>query len=373
MNKRIAVLFEFPTLNGGERSMLAVLKQLSNRAGLEFTALAPKTGLLADELERQTIRHLPFCVRDESNHKRPVGELLASLRQVADDAAADVVHANSLSMSRLLGQLGADHPGFIRTGHLRDIIRLNRTVIGDLNNNQQLIAVSAATRQFHIDQGLSEANCQVIYNGVDTDEFRLRDRLEMRAKLLPKIASDATMILNVGQICLRKGQPALADCVCELLNERDDLHLVIVGTRHSAKFESAEFERSIRAKFQVASREQNLHVLGHRNDVASLMNAADLLAHVAHQEPFGRVLLEAAASRLPILATNVGGTSEMLGPNEAHLIPPDCPASLADGLRLMLSDEDLRTSLATAARKTIESKFKIASASERLADFWHSC
>lgn len=373
MSKRIAVLFEFPTLNGGERSMLAVLKQLSNRAGLEFTALAPDTGLLADELKRQAIRHLPFSVRDESNHKRPVAELLANLRQVAGNAAADVLHANSLSMSRLLGQLGADHPGFIRTGHLRDIIRLNRTVIRDLNNNQQLIAVSAATRQFHIDQGLLEANCHVIHNGVDTDEFQPRDRLEMRAKLLPKIASDATMILNVGQICLRKGQPALAECVCEMLNERDDLHLVIVGTRHSAKIESVEFERSIRAKFQAVNREQNLHLLGHRNDVASLMNAADLLAHVAHQEPFGRVLLESAASGLPILTSNVGGTSEMLARDEALLIPPGCSDSLADGLRLMLSDESLRKSLATAARKAIESKFKIDNASGRLADFWQSC
>lgn len=353
--------------------MLAVLKQLSNNKEFDFTALAPETGLLAIELKRQAIRHIPFSVRDPSDQKRPVAELLANLRQVAGASAADVIHANSLSMSRLLGQLGTEYPGFIRTGHLRDIIRLNRTVIGDLNNNQQLIAVSAATRQFHVDQGLSKARCQVIYNGVDTEQFRPRNRSEMRAKLLPQIAADATVILNVGQICLRKGQPALAESVCDLLKERDDLHLVIVGTRHSTKIESLEFESSIAEKFQANDREHHLHLLGHRTDVAGLMNAADMLVHVAHQEPFGRVLLEAAASGLPILATNVGGTAEMLGPNEAVLIPSGRADLLTENLRRMLTDANLRSSLATAARTTIEARFNVEDASAQLADFWRSC
>lgn len=349
--------------------MLAALKHLSDSNVFDFTALAPETGLLAEELGRHAIRHIPFSVRDQFDKKRPAAEL----RQTCIESEADIVHANSLSMSRLLGQLGNDDPGFVRTGHLRDIIRLNRTVIRDLNNNHQLIAVSAATRQFHVNQGLSQAKCRVIYNGVDTNQFQPRNRIQMRAKLLPQIASNATVILNVGQICLRKGQPLLAECVCHLLKETDDLHLVIVGTRHSTKAESIEFERSIRDIFQAANRKQNLHVLGHRNDVHHLMNAADLLAHVAHQEPFGRVLLEAAASGLPILATDVGGTSEMLGADEALLIPTGQIDLLEDNLRQMLVNENLRSSLAAAARKTMEARFTIEDASARLAEFWQSC
>lgn len=371
--KHVAVLFEFPTLNGGEHSMLAVLSQLNQQPEFRFSALAPPTGLLAEELSRIGIPHIAFSVRDASDTKRSPAELLQHLSSIMAELSPDIVHANSLSMSRLLGQMGTASTSFCRTGHLRDIIRLKKQVISDLNHNDALVAVSHATFDFHVAQGLDSQRCQVIYNGVDTDVFQLRDRLHWRAQLLPYIPDGATVLLCVGQICLRKGQLDLARSVCQLLGDGGDAHLVIVGKRHSAKAESIEYERLIQQEFVDAEHQAHLHLLGHRNDINKLMNAADVLVHAAYQEPFGRVLLEAAASQLPVVATHVGGTAEMLAPDaEAILVPPgDCPA-LTAALAQLINDSARRTKLATAARQKIERRFRLATASGLLAEFWRS-
>jgi glycosyltransferase involved in cell wall biosynthesis len=56
----------------------------------------------------------------------------------------------------------------------------------------------------------------------------------------------------------------------------------------------------------------------------------DLVVHTSTSaEPFGRVIVEAMLSRRPVLATNLGGALEILGPSHPHLIPPGDPAALA--------------------------------------------
>ncbi|MGH7134733.1 MAG: hypothetical protein ACREHD_03275, partial [Pirellulales bacterium] len=66
----MAWLFEYPTLNGGERSLLTTLSVLREEA-IEPVALAPAKGPLAAELARQNIEHLSFDTCDENGHKKP--------------------------------------------------------------------------------------------------------------------------------------------------------------------------------------------------------------------------------------------------------------------------------------------------------------
>jgi glycosyltransferase involved in cell wall biosynthesis len=372
----VAFLFEFPTLNGGERSMLAVLNELKGDSTFRFSAIAPPDGELANELARLGISVHPLTIR-HGDKKLPVDILHQQLRQTVQQIAPDVLHSNSLSMSRLAGQLDfPDQPELLKTGHLRDIIKLNARVISNLNANHALIAVSAATRDFHVGQGLDSNRCHVIYNGVDTEIFRPRRRELVRAEILPDLPQDAVVLLNVGQICLRKGQRQLAESLCQLLHDRQDVHLLIVGERHSAKAESIAFESAIQEAFTGIGKSSQLHRLGYRNDVHLLMNASDLLVHAAYQEPFGRTLLEAAASGLPIVATDVGGTAEMLRRDQdAILISQDSNSQysqLATTALELLDNPDRRQQLADSAQQRIHDQFTIQTAAKRLGEFWAS-
>lgn len=370
---RVGIVFEYATLNGGEQSMLAVLAQLANDSRFQFTAFAPDTGPLAHRLTQNRITHVPFCVRDESGAKQPPDMLVPRLGDAVGHwtPQLDVLHANSLSMSRLTGKLG--EVPFVRTGHLRDIIGLRRGVIRDLNSNDALVAVSAATRQFHIDQGLSDRVCQVIYNGVDTARFHRIVERDVRTAVFPNVPADAQIVLNVGQICLRKGQLDLANVIANWTGDRPAPHLALIGERHSTKPESVAYEQAIADAFMATNSSHRLHLPGFRNDIETYMNAADLLVHTARQEPLGRVLLEAAACELPIVATNVGGTPEILT-DRVHgwLIPANDNNVLRTTVAEALDNESTRRAMAEEARKKIRDSFAIPRAAENLADFWQS-
>ena len=367
MTFTVGLLFEFPSLNGGEYSMLSVLEQL--KGTLYFHALAPPSGPLADRLDQLGIPRTGFSVRDPSDRKRPVAELTAELEQLRSTLQLDVLHANSLSMARLSGTLG--HTGCC-TGHLRDIMRLNQSVIRDLNSNTRLVAVSEAVRTFHQQQGLDSSRCDLIYNGVDSSQFKPCNSTVDGQRLFGNtVSEDDKLLLSVGQICLRKGQLITAQAVCNILQERNDVHLVIAGQRFSEKQESREYEQSLVKTFSDCGKCSHLHMLGYRSDIPELMAASDLLVHAAHQEPFGRVLLEAASSGLPIIATDVGGTAEMLRHGfDAELLPPGDSDALAETINSVLGQHDRAQAYAQSARTRISDQFSVDAASRHLADFW---
>jgi glycosyltransferase involved in cell wall biosynthesis len=145
-----------------------------------------------------------------------------------------------------------------------------------------------------------------------------------------------------------------------------DVHYVLVGSRWSEKAESVRFEAELRQR--VERMPGRFHLVGYRDDVPLLLAELTLLVHPARQEPLGRVLLEAAASGVPIVATEVGGTPEIFPPeaDAARLVPPDDPAALASGMAELLEDPAARTRLAHQARRRAEAAFDAAACAQRL-------
>ena len=372
----IALLCEYSTLNGGERSLLSVLdhyRLTSTLASPEFTAICPAQGLLAEEFRQRNIRVIPLRLFDSNGGRLPRETTCDWLANEIRSLAPDVVHANSLAMGRLLGSAAA-HMNVPTTAHLRDIIKLSKAAIRDLNCNETLIAVSHATAEFHTRQGMLNERIKVIHNGVDAELFQPRERSGMLRKEL-QLPADAFVILNVGQLGLRKGQDILIDAllnrgsVNSVSEEFPQLHLVLAGKRMSTKAESIAFEESLSEKFRAAGFADRIHKLGFRHDMPQLMNDADLLVHSAHQEPFGRVLLESAACGLPIIATDVGGTREMLR-ETAILIPPGDVERLTDVLRNCLQDQSQLKANAQRARQRVVREFTIQKSATALWEAW---
>jgi len=160
---------------------------------------------------------------------------------------------------------------------------------------------------------------QVIYNGVNTDLFRPAPATGILKQELG-LSDSAVLVANIGQICLRKGQILLAQAAVSLAQELPEVRYLFIGQRHSQKAESVEYENTIRRTFRDAGIEDRLFCLGFRHDVPAILNEVDLVVHTAHQEPLGRVLLEAASCGRPIIATEVGGTAEILTDRASALL-----------------------------------------------------
>jgi len=350
--------------------MLAILKALG-QTQFEFVAAAPASGMLKNRLEQLGIEVLPLILRDKQGQKLPAGQVDSHLLSLISQAAPNLVHSNSLSMGRMVGRI-AKRLSMPCTAHLRDIIKLNKTSVADLNNSTGLIAVSNATKRFHAEQGVMSRKLRVIYNGVDTEVFRPAPAAGTLRQELGLIDS-AVLIANIGQICLRKGQTLLAQAATSLAGDFPDVNYLFIGQRHSQKTESIEYEKAIRQIFREAGIEERLFCLGFREDIPAILNQIDLLVHTARQEPLGRVLLEAASCGKAIVATDVGGTAEILEDQvSAILVQPDDLSSLTAAIRQMLTDKELRNRLGQQARKDIIEKFSLPEAAEQVRKFWRS-
>jgi glycosyltransferase involved in cell wall biosynthesis len=325
----------------------------------------PAEGPLAESLRQRDIEVVPFNCFDEGRARRPLAELRDELKRCIKHLTPDLFHANSLSMGRLSGPVAAES-GVPSVAHLRDIIKLGPQVIKDLNCHRRLLAVSEATRQHHISQGLDTGKTFTLFNGVDLQRFCPRMPTGfLHAEL--RLPPEARLIATIGQIGLRKGQEVFVRAAESLVGRYPDVHFFLIGERCSGKAESCEFETALHSAAD-GSLKNRLHFLGFRPEIELLLSELTMLVHPARQEPLGRVLLEAGAAGVPIVATDVGGTAEIFPPETgaAILVPPDDSPAIASAMERLLQDDQLRTRFARAARQRMETDFDIRHAVENL-------
>jgi glycosyltransferase involved in cell wall biosynthesis len=107
---------------------------------------------------------------------------------------------------------------------------------------------------------------------------------------------------------------------------------------------------------------------GQVEDATRYLQAADLFVLPSSTEGLSNSMLEAMSCGLPVLATRVGGASDVIRNKESgYLIPPDDVDSLQQGLETLLDDGTLRFGLGAAARKRVTSDFSLDSVAGRLA------
>ncbi len=337
--------------------MLSTFEAVS-LAGFSLTVACPSAGPLAETLRRAGVDQVAFETRASDGQRDSQDQCRKRLQNLLVKHRPDIVHANSLSTGRLSGPVVADL-GIPSVAHLRDIMGLSRLAIEDLNRHPRLLAVSEATRDFHVRQGLDAERTTVLHNGVDLQRFHPRDEpTSLREQL--GLPTSTRLVVTIGQIGLRKGHDVLVDSAIRVSAGLSPVHWLVVGERFSEKDESRRFEAELQ-EAAAGPLAGQMHLLGWRDDVDRILREANVLVHPARQEPLGRVLLEAAASGLPVVATNVGGTREIFPSDDdgAILVPADDPSALAQATVRVLTDDARRRSMQQAIRRRAEAAFDV--------------
>jgi UDP-glucose:(heptosyl)LPS alpha-1,3-glucosyltransferase len=195
---------------------------------------------------------------------------------------------------------------------------------------KRVLAVSEEVkRELLATYAVREDRITVIHNGVDEKRFHfsLRDKFRPLIRKQWHIPLDAPTVLFVGSGFRRKG----LDRLMKAWNspQMKDAYLVVVG------------DDAQRARYQALAAERangKIIFVGRRDDVESYYGAADLLALPAVQEAFGNVVLEALATGLPTVVSQVVGASEILKGKLADgiVVHPEDPKELVDKLLAML-------------------------------------
>ena len=209
------------------------------------------------------------------------------------------------------------------------------------------IGVSEAACEFL--KHLGAANAQVIYNGIDTSIFK-REDTNYRQKL--GISSDAVVITFVGRLIYAKGVQDLIYAFSKIKDTTTNVKLLIVGDGpHRANLENLAQQTDCAG---------SILFLGQRNqdEVVNALSGTDIFVNPSYSEGLGISVMEAASIGLPIIATDVGGTKEIITTDETGiLVQAGDLEKLAEELGRLCADAELRGKLGENARKLAERKF----------------
>ncbi len=277
----------------------------------------------------------------------------------------DLVHAHGhvYLPSYLAGKIAKKYKKpFILTQHntfidyqswLNIVEHLNDMAIGKavLKAADRVITVSKKTMEYVCKLGADKSKTSVIYNGVDIDTFHPENKGESRKKLgLPK---NRKIVLSVRRLVYKNGLGTLIESVPLVARNHPDTLFVVAGKGPSRKL--------VEDRIKELGIEDNVKLTGFVPDrlLPVYYDAADyFILPSASGEGLPLVLLEAMACGLPVIATTVGGTPEIIKHmKNGVLVPPRNPKAIAEAISKLLSEERLGPTIGEEARRNVEDRF----------------
>jgi glycosyltransferase involved in cell wall biosynthesis len=237
-----------------------------------------------------------------------------------------------------------------------------------MKRSDALIAVSKYTvNELTELYGIDKNKIHVIYNGVDIERFKPRpNTAEIRREF--GLEEDKKIVLFVGRLYHRKGIDTMLRSVPPILKEFSNVKFVISGTGFKQK------EESLRNLAKELDIEDHVTFLGYVPDekLPLLYSASDIFVLPAIYENFPFAILEAQATGLPVISTNVGGIPEFLVDNQnGFVIEPRDPTQLTQRLLTLLQDAKLAKEMGDRGRKLIEEKFDWRLITSQVIDLYH--
>jgi glycosyltransferase involved in cell wall biosynthesis len=162
----------------------------------------------------------------------------------------------------------------------------------------------------------------------------------------------------VGRIGMGKGHDDFVEAAVRLVRAGCAAHFFIVGDTLFP--EDAWRGDLLRRLVKEAGLEERIRFTGFRRDVPAVLRGLDVLVLASEAEPCGRVLFEAMASGTAIVATNSGGTPEIVRDGlEGILVPPHDPDALARAIGRLIEDSDLRARLGQGGVARVHAEFTV--------------
>jgi len=206
-----------------------------------------------------------------------------------------------------------------------------------------------------LNAGVAREHVHYLPHGVDLHRFRPGTDQERetirRAEGWPV---DRPVVLFVGRLSIEKGVLELLEA-WRLLDD-PSIWLVLVGPDMPAHpWDAGAEARAFVAEHRLGDR---VHFYGPSTDTPPLYRAADLFVQPSHFESFGISVIEAMASGVPVVASEVGGMRDFLAADRNALLhQPRSPESLGGALQRAFGDPALRARLADAGLRTVREQF----------------
>ncbi len=213
----------------------------------------------------------------------------------------------------------------------------------------RVITVSEVMRKHLITRGINKNKINVIVNALILDDFQ-PDKCNQTFRKQLKISDNTCLIVNIGRLSPEKGQDIFIRSAKELLKIYEDICFVLVGIGPEQ-----EYLQGIVSELGINN---SVIFSGYQKNMLDVYNSSDLVVQSSYTEGMPNVVLESLLMQLPVIATDVGGTSEVLQHNETGtLIEANNLDQLTDAIKEYIEQPEKYEKMASAGRKYVTENF----------------
>jgi glycosyltransferase involved in cell wall biosynthesis len=363
MSDPIRILHTESSKNMGGQE-LRILLEMEKMHALGFeSVLAARSGTpILAEAERRGLRAYPIPMH---NRLDPVS--MAKLWRLMRRENIDVVNAHgsrdawvAFLVARLLGIRT------VRSRHVANPIRRHRVgqmIYGSLCD--KVVTTSESIREGLIERGVPPEKIVSVPTGVDVEKYSTVKRDGSIRKELG-IPENARLIGMISVLRGDKGPDVFLDACNRLLTLLDDAWCVLAG--------DGWMREQLEAQRAVLPQRDRIVLAGYRRDIPQLLAELDVLVLAARiPEGVPQVILQAHAAHVPVVATRVGGISEVAREGEtAFTAQPNDPDSLVAAMRSALEERPLAEALAARGHALVIESYSIEAMLGRMADIYRN-
>lgn len=205
--------------------------------------------------------------------------------------------------------------------------------------------------------------CYVPGVGIDLKKFNSGyvDKNEKREEI--GVHADDFVLLSVGELIPRKNHEVVIRAL-SVLKQRDNLnHIEYVICGRGA------YEADLKKLAEGLDVADHVHFLGYRNDISEICNCADLFVFMSHQEELPVALMEAMACGLPVVCSNIRGSTDLIEDGVTGFLANNTPEEVAEAISEMKNNTALRNRVASAALHKIK-QFDLSSVEDEMSKIY---
>jgi len=304
-------------------------------------------GVLVAQLQAEGSKHYTLPV-----HKKNLFTILScigKLVQIIQKEKIDIVHARSRVPAWIAFFASRQTDAhFLTTCHGYYSSHLFSKVMGW---GKMVIAISEVIGQHMVQDFKTPAeNIKVIPRSVDVQKFNIPKA--------PRNDKKPLTVVMIARITPLKGHPYFLKAMARVIHRLPSVKVQIIGDAPPKKQAYKEELMLLTKRLGIS---QQVEFLGNRRDIPQLLNKADcLVLSTITPEAFGRVIIEAQAAGVPVVATRVGGVVEIIEHEKTGLLvmPKDSDA-IAEAVLKVLENPDFSEKLVVQARKKIDARYTL--------------
>lgn len=294
--------------------------------------------------------------------------LVWRVAELAGRIGVHVIHAHEVK-SDVIGRLAALlHRGpCITTAHGwiandakgRLLVNVDKRA---LRYYDRVIAVSSSIRSALLDAGVPRDRIRLLHNAIVLDKYQNVERSDALARAMGREAI-GPVVIAVGRLSAEKGHADLIHAAAAVASTGRAFELVLAG--------DGPERAALSALVSQAGLGERVHFLGYVSAPERLIKNADLMVLPSHTEGLPNVILESLTLGVPVLATAVGGTPDVLCDGETgRLVPARSPAAIAAGIGEFLDNPAAWRRMAARGAAVVAQEFGFDQRTRRLEQIY---